>query len=765
MRRKAIVLYSIALAIFSIGFCSSAFCRVLYVNSGVQVSGIGISWSTAIKDLSKAVDLSTDGDEIWVREGNYEVSEGPLLVNKSVKIYGGFPPQDVNVDPDMGDRDWETYETTIEPLYRNNPPSHLLEIRNRSATIDGFHINNGGNLYNDGGGIWVLGCAPTIKNCVFNGNKAIAGGAIAIFNSSPNIKQCIFKNNRADYGGAIYNSNSKPFISNCMFIDNSAWFGGGAIYNEPEIDSSEINCEDSIFSGNKAVNGSGGAIFEGTKNDENYQKPGGTYKNCQFDHNSAKEDGGAIRSVGTEELNIEKCTFKFNESNSGGAIFAYDNVPSTLEDILDYITDSAFSSNIAHSEGGAIVESGRIEVSGCIFFNNHAGPTEGYGGAINFVRPSVLYPYSGSYAVKNSVFNLNTADFGGAISNKGVDTEFLSCKFNRNEVNLRGGAIYCEDKDDSNSGPRLLNCTFAYNVSAEDGGAIFIDGVDFISIHNTFYNNHCNYYGGAIRFIGSTFPGTIDLFIANSILWGNRSIILSPDYKEISIPEDMPLGYYIYYNDIDQTNLSEGIAFDNGTNIMTDPRILYDAISGSLHLRRGSPCMDKGSNTHVNHGLELPENDFEGDPRIVNEFPDMGADELLLKVPIDIIPQICPNTYNVEDPTNLTMAIIGDYGFDINSIDRDSIELTFEDIVITNVINIKVKNVGRPSYPYGECRCKFGKDRFNDLIFEIDPDEISDFLPSDIEVGDELVLSISGLLKDGTAFTGKDCIYLSVGEP
>jgi hypothetical protein len=40
-----------------------------YVNSEVEVSGAGTSWSTTIKDLRTAVELTTGVDEICGKEG------------------------------------------------------------------------------------------------------------------------------------------------------------------------------------------------------------------------------------------------------------------------------------------------------------------------------------------------------------------------------------------------------------------------------------------------------------------------------------------------------------------------------------------------------------------------------------------------------------------------------------------------------------------------------------------------------------------------
>jgi hypothetical protein len=57
--------------------------------------------------------------------------------------------------------------------------------------------------------------------------------------------------------------------------------------------------------------------------------------------------------------------------------------------------------------------------------------------------------------------------------------------------------------------------------------------------------------------------------------------------------------------------------------INVDP-LFADSVNGDFHLTQNSPCKDMGDNI----ALSLPDEDFEGDPRIVDDVVDMGADEL-----------------------------------------------------------------------------------------------------------------------------------------
>ncbi|RKY10906.1 MAG: hypothetical protein DRP82_08065, partial [Planctomycetota bacterium] len=101
----------------------------------------------------------------------------------------------------------------------------------------------GGILQEDGGAIYCDSCSPSISNCVFIGNSAVRhGGAIRCFVSSPSITNCIFSGNTTTYnGGAIDCEYSNPRVVNCTFSRNSAGDHGGAIacyYSNPTLNNS-----------------------------------------------------------------------------------------------------------------------------------------------------------------------------------------------------------------------------------------------------------------------------------------------------------------------------------------------------------------------------------------------------------------------------------------------------------------------------------------------------------------------------------------------
>ena len=224
-REKEIIMKSLfsvlLISVFLIAAAVGAQANTWYVDCDRPYSGAGTSWGTAKKTITDAIAVASADDEIWVKQGTYNIS-GSTSVNEAVHIYGGFAGWETARDQ----RNWKTQVTTVHQVSIGS----CLEVLD-DATIDGFTINNGSAT--KGGGIYCFSCAPTIRNCIFLGNTATSGGAINNDQSSSTIINCTFVNNDAgaDGGGGIYNDDCAPTIINCIFAGNTADYYGGGMYN------------------------------------------------------------------------------------------------------------------------------------------------------------------------------------------------------------------------------------------------------------------------------------------------------------------------------------------------------------------------------------------------------------------------------------------------------------------------------------------------------------------------------------------------------
>jgi hypothetical protein len=221
--------------------CRHSTTVVWYVDADVTSSGNGTSWATAFNTIQEAIDVSSGGDEVWVKEGTHSLTK-PIEVNKFVAIYGGFNGKEDKRDK----RNWKTNITTVDGQGSVGCLHFTVD-----ALIDGFSIVDGSA--GSGAGISVDHCSPTIINCTFSGNSSVHGAGILNVYSAGTIANCVFFNNSASFwGGAMANYSSSPTITNCTFTLNSAEsIFAGAIFNGDSSFPTITNC---ILWGNTAPN-------------------------------------------------------------------------------------------------------------------------------------------------------------------------------------------------------------------------------------------------------------------------------------------------------------------------------------------------------------------------------------------------------------------------------------------------------------------------------------------------------------------------------
>ncbi|MCH7877970.1 MAG: T9SS type A sorting domain-containing protein [candidate division Zixibacteria bacterium] len=125
---------------------------------------------------------------------------------------------------------------------------------------------------------------------------------------------------------------------------------------------------------------------------------------------------------------------------------------------------------------------------------------------------------------------------------------------------------------------------------------------------------------------------------------------------------------------------------------------------------------------------------------------------------IDIKPQSCPNPLNVKKNGVLPVAVLGGDDFDINDIDRATVQL---EGVPSEGRNLTPEDVATPFG--GElCDCDtLAGDGFTDQVFMFDAQAIVAALGA-VTNREERELTLTGNLLDGTPFTGKDCVRIIV---
>jgi hypothetical protein len=163
-----------------------------------------------------------------------------------------------------------------------------------------------------GGAIRIEGdCSATIANSTFTGCRGTDGGAISVDNCDLFVSGCAFSENTAQYGGALHGTFARFEITDSTFnanIATASFFGaGGAI----EVVLGTAVIEDSSFVGNRAPNGSGGAISGNNLNPKYLNDMPFRISGCSFEGNHAAWYGGAVfvRLANTGGIGIHSSDF------------------------------------------------------------------------------------------------------------------------------------------------------------------------------------------------------------------------------------------------------------------------------------------------------------------------------------------------------------------------------------------------------------------------------------------------------------------------
>ena len=124
-------------------------------------------------------------------------------------------------------------------------------------------------------------------------------------------------------------------------------------------------------------------------------------------------------------------------------------------------------------------------------------------------------------------------------------------------------------------------------------------------------------------------------------------------------------------------------------------------------------------------------------------------------VSVDIKPGSCPNPVNVKSKGMLPVAILGTEEFEVSAIDAASIFLNG-----VPAIRSSYEDAGGPVANPNECECTTeAGDGFGDLVLKFYTQQIVETL-GEVNAGDILTLTLTGVLNDGTGIEGADCVVI-----
>ena len=299
----------------------------VYVDADATGNDDGTSWEDAFNDLQNALEVATYGDEIWVAEGTYR----PVPVTATqritafqmvpgVQLYGGFD----GTETDRSERDWATHVVTLSGdigtmgAYGDNSYHVVVGIGvTETAVLDGFlvtggYANGGSAPYDRGGGIYISGGGPIIRNCTLVDNRAVFyGGGMTVANAgAPIVAETMFINNTVTYygGGMASIGNSPAQIVNVRFLYNTSTsgHGGGALSFQ-----STPTYVNTVFSGNRANNGDGGGLYNWSANAQ--------HRNVTFSNNYAYSRGGGMSNANSPSISVINGIFWDNAAGASNS--------------------------------------------------------------------------------------------------------------------------------------------------------------------------------------------------------------------------------------------------------------------------------------------------------------------------------------------------------------------------------------------------------------------------------------------------------------
>jgi hypothetical protein len=236
------------------------------------------------RTLTKALDMSSYGDVVYIAQGTYAPSGGetfPLAMKDQVKLKGGynsgFTSRDLVDNRTVLDAEQTTRIFKLDSTSSGTEFEALTLTNGKNPDAWGGAINAGSSSFSMkyctvmnssggdyGAGMYCSACHIVMENCIFRDNYGtVAGGAIYAWECGINMTNCLILNNRANiYGGVCFSYNCEPVVTNCLFVNNVGTNGNGgalsfysttALVNGCNFIGNSSNMAGGIYTENNAV--------------------------------------------------------------------------------------------------------------------------------------------------------------------------------------------------------------------------------------------------------------------------------------------------------------------------------------------------------------------------------------------------------------------------------------------------------------------------------------------------------------------------------
>jgi predicted outer membrane repeat protein len=408
---------------------------------------------------------------------------------------------------------------------------------------------------------------------------------------------------KAATGERIFFITEDTTIENLTLTNADTTYRGGAVF----IDTADVMLKNCDLTANKSTHSSGGgAIYCESGLTEPYNSL--DLENCTFSFNQAKK-GGAIACNQYTDISILNNDFSNNNASQmgGGAIY-FDSQGNLI------IHGSSFSQNYANISGGAVCDNygynSYVEIFNTSFLDNNSNGNENGNGGGALSLASTGY-------IANCLFSENTAcRDGGALKlySSSTNLRVLNTTFYGNKADAYGGAIEFGASTGSSPTYHLSYCTITENHSSNNDGSSCGGGGISKSGNSTSVSVKSCVIAHNFRGSGTNTPD--DLYIA--LLPGSQ------DYNS--------MGYNFIGSNDGEDGFSNGVNNDQvGTeSTPIDPKLQALADNGGPTMTMApasdSPLLDAGGPAETDEGTEVLIDQRE-EPRLQGPASDIGAYE------------------------------------------------------------------------------------------------------------------------------------------
>lgn len=217
---------------------------VKFVDKDATGANDGSSWANAFTDIQNAINLSNNGDELWVASGTYSPGSSrsdTFTINKNIKFYGSFQGNETTTD----NRDFINNTTILSGDVLGNDTGlnyvgfnrtennyRIIKMDSSEIILDGFEISGG---HADGSGANGYGSAilsvsdgdHIIRNCTIKNNVIVGAGVTRFVDVSGSVTfdSTQFTNNLGNFGVLLitrvpFGKNLDITLNNCLAYDN-----------------------------------------------------------------------------------------------------------------------------------------------------------------------------------------------------------------------------------------------------------------------------------------------------------------------------------------------------------------------------------------------------------------------------------------------------------------------------------------------------------------------------------------------------------------